>query len=223
MRIGKKSRARRTLGFYRSAFGIKQPYRVLAAANLGLDLRVELPKVLGGRAEVVVTRAVVAELRSLGKEFKSATATAKRLPKLDSTGSGQAGAASASVLSAVENGNARRLCVLTEDAALQQRLAALSGVPLLRFARQVIVLEPPQRDERAAAEGAAEELARANDRRAALAPDAPDAAPKKRKRLREPNPLSCKKKKPAPAPTSSGASGEAGIKKKNRENTRLYP
>ena len=29
MRIGKKSRARRTLGFYRSAFGIKQPYRVL--------------------------------------------------------------------------------------------------------------------------------------------------------------------------------------------------
>jgi len=68
-----------------------------AAANLGLDLREELPKVLGGRAEVVVTRAVVAELRSLGKEFKSATATAKRLPKLDSTGSGQAGAASASV------------------------------------------------------------------------------------------------------------------------------
>ena len=32
-----------------------------------------------------------------GGEFKSATATAKRLPKLDSTGSGQAGAASASV------------------------------------------------------------------------------------------------------------------------------
>ena len=124
------------------------------------------------------------------------------------------------VLSAVENGNARRLCVLTEDAALQQRLAALSGVPLLRFARQVIVLEPPQRDERAAAEGAAEELARANDRRAALAPDAPDAAPKKRKRLREPNPLSCKKKKPAPAPTSSGASAEAGVKKRRRGRRR---
>ena len=42
-----------------------------AAANLGLDLREELPKVLRGRAEVVVTRAVVAELRSLGKEWIS--------------------------------------------------------------------------------------------------------------------------------------------------------
>ena len=39
MRIGKKSRARRTLGFYRSAFGIKQPYRVLVdgTARAGIE------------------------------------------------------------------------------------------------------------------------------------------------------------------------------------------
>jgi len=104
MRIGKKSRARRALGFYRCAYGIKEPFRVVvdgtalqAAANLNIDLREELPKMLGGRAEVMVTRAVVAELRQLGKEFKAATAMAKRLAKLDATSSSQPGAASESV------------------------------------------------------------------------------------------------------------------------------
>ena len=43
---------------------------------------------------------------------------------------------------------------------------------------------------------------------------------KKRKRIKEPNPLSCKKKKPAPAPTSSGASAEAGVKKRRRGRRR---
>eukprot|EP00965_Chrysotila_dentata_P231127 6198169-Pleurochrysis_carterae.AAC.2 len=66
------------------------------AATLQLSPQIQLAKLLGSSARLFVTRAVVAELRALGKEYKAATAAAKRLPKLDG-GSSQAGAAADSV------------------------------------------------------------------------------------------------------------------------------
>lgn len=253
MRIGKKSRARRALAFYRCAYGIKQPFRVVvdgtalqAAANMKVDLREELPKILGGQVEVMVTRAVVAELRQLGKEFKSATAMAKRLPKLDATTSSQPGAASESVrvhprlasphplplppiprarapprlsgnpldqiTSAVGDGNPRKLCVMTEDASLQAHVVRQPGVPLLRFSRQNLILEPPTRASKTTAEITTEELAHVQTVPSrASEPDAESARPTQKKRKlgsKEPNPLSRLKKKkkvsPPPAPDEGG-------------------
>ena len=90
MKIKNKSHARKHLNFYRSAYGIKAPYRVLVdgtslqtSANLEINVINELPKLLSGRTQILVTRSVVSELRALGKEFKAATSMAKRLPKLE--------------------------------------------------------------------------------------------------------------------------------------------
>jgi U3 small nucleolar RNA-associated protein 23 len=263
MRIGKKSRARRALAFYRCAYGIKQPFRVVvdgtalqAAANLKVDLREELPKLLGGQVEVMVTRAVVAELRQLGKEFKSATAMAKRLPKLDATTSSQPGAASESVRAqprlasprplppssprarpalprhtgltldqitcAVSDGNPRKLCVMTEDASLQAQIVRQPGVPLLRFSRQNLILEPPTRESKTTAETTTEELARVQTVPSkATEPDHESARPTQKKRKfgpKEPNPLSrLRKKKKVTAPPPAPA--EVGSKKRRRRRS----
>ena len=103
MRISKNRRDRKLLGFYRAVYGIRPPFTVVVdgtalqtSVNLQLDLKTELPKLLGGNVRLFVTPAVVAELRALGKEVKVATSMAKRLPKLR-VGTSQAGAARDSV------------------------------------------------------------------------------------------------------------------------------
>ena len=119
------------------------PFPTQVACNLNLVLDTELPKLLGGRAFAVVTRAVISELRTLPKEFSQATAFAKRLPKIDTGGSSQAAAAGQSLLDVVSGGNPKRIMVLTLDNALREKLAAVPGVPLLRFARQALIMVPP--------------------------------------------------------------------------------
>eukprot|EP00316_Scyphosphaera_apsteinii_P008956 CAMPEP_0119311792 /NCGR_PEP_ID=MMETSP1333-20130426/23868_1 /TAXON_ID=418940 /ORGANISM="Scyphosphaera apsteinii, Strain RCC1455" /LENGTH=245 /DNA_ID=CAMNT_0007316263 /DNA_START=9 /DNA_END=746 /DNA_ORIENTATION=+ len=230
MKIRKKSHARRHLNFYRAAYGIRAPYRVLidgtglqTAANLDVNLIDELPKVLGGRMQsLFVTRAVVAELRSLGKEFKAATSMAKRLPKLEG-GTSQAAAAGDSVIGAVRDGNPQRLCVLTEDPTLYRMLLDLPGVPLLRFARQRLVLEPPSERSQKGAIHTSENHVSANSGRTQheVAERQPDksAEPLKRRRSKEPNPLSClkkKKRKQALTMTASAAREDENQRRKRR-------
>ena len=154
MRLGKARKSRKYLNYYRAAHGFRQPFTVLVdgtalqtALNLGVSLKDELPKLLGGRAEVVVTRPIVAELRALGKEFAAASAAAQKLRYVASDGSGTA---LESVLALVRGGNPQRLCVLSEDPQLLRRVGAIVGVPLLRFARDRLVLEAPCRVEGAA-------------------------------------------------------------------------
>ena len=218
MRLAKARKSRKHLNFYRAAHGFRPPFTVLVdgtalqtALNVGLWLQDELPKLLGGRVEIVVTRAVVAELRALGKEFAAAAAAAQKLKYLASDGEGSA---LESVLALVQNGNPQHLFVLTEDKKMQQRVASIAGVPLMRFARDRLMLEAPCRAEGAAAastepvpkaargkEGARAVVAASTVAEGKRAPGAQQ--PPAGKKLKAPNPLSCKKKKkqePAAAP-----------------------
>ena len=65
MRLAKARKSRKHLNFYRATHGFRPPFTVLidgtalqTALNLGIVLKDELAKLLGGRAEVVVSRAV---------------------------------------------------------------------------------------------------------------------------------------------------------------------
>jgi U3 small nucleolar RNA-associated protein 23 len=235
MRISKNRRGRKFMNFYRSAYGIRAPFRVLldgtalqTAANLAVDLKTELPKVLGGPVNLFVTRAVVAELRTLGKEFKLATSMAKRMDKL-SGGTSQAGGARASVLECVGAAGAR-LCVLTEDAKLQELLVQRRGVPVMRFTRQgAIKLEAPAERSASSAPPAPAGAPSAGAVRPKAEGDAPEDAAgqpplRKKRRHKEPNPLSRKKKqKKAPQPPASGphsgqSEGGAGRRKRRRRS-----
>jgi len=223
MKIKAKSHTRKHLNFYRSAYGIKAPYRVLVdgtslqtSANLDIDLVQELPKLLSGRMQLVVTRAVVSELRSLGKEFKAATSAAKRLPKLDG-GTSQASSAASSVIDAVCDGNPQRLCVFSEDAELQNQLKALPGVPLIRFARQRLVLVPPsERSKAGPREGATEPLEAPPAPGTAIPQDHSSVPVGKKRGRKAPNPLSCLKKRK----TTSQPEAPTGTKRRRRVRRR---
>ena len=244
MRLAKARKSRKHLNFYRATHGFRPPFTVLidgtalqTALNLGIVLKDELAKLLGGRAEVVVSRAVVAELRALGKDFAGAAAAAQKLKYIASEG---AGTAFDSVLALVRGGNPQKLCVLTEDPQLQRRVGGLMGVPLLRFARDRLMLEapcraegtaahlsapkPPQKAGRSSEDGprapAAEEVAPEQRKRAADPPPQP-----RKKRRKEPNPLSVKKKKKklqagAPPDAQQAAAAEPGAGRRRRKRKR---
>jgi len=234
MRLQKARKSRKHLNFYRAAHGFRPPFTVLVdgtalqtALNVDLWLQTELPKLLGGRCEIVVTRAVVAELRALGKDFAAAAAQAQKLQYLASDNSDSA---LESVLALVQNGNPQRLFVLTEDKKMQRRLASIPGVPLLRFARDRLMLEAPCRGQ-AEPEPVPQSAPKAgkggDGTGAAPAPEGQRVPakpgvqqPPPRKKRKGPNPLSCMKKKkrveppPARKEVGDGASGRKRIRKR---------
>ena len=90
MRVIQKAKvnraSRKLMGFYRSAYDFRPPFTVVldagviaAAQTRGIELKTEIPKLLGGRARLVVTRYTVKELRKRGKEAKPCVAFAERL------------------------------------------------------------------------------------------------------------------------------------------------
>jgi U3 small nucleolar RNA-associated protein 23 len=226
MKLKRAKRARKILSFLRSAHGFKPPFDVLvdgtaiqASLNHGVALPDALPKVLGGNVRLLVPRAVVAELHVLGRKFAAAAKTARRLKVIDDDAA--AASAADALVALVADGNARRRFVMTEDTDVRQRLAQLPAVPLLRFARSQIVVELP--GGRAAVSQPAAPTGPAGADRApgastpgsTPAGEAASAAPaaaaqKKRKRVVEPNPLSCKKKQrqvTPPPPTAKDSTG----------------
>jgi len=111
---------------------------------------------------------------------------------------------------------------MTEDANLQGQVSRMPGVPLLRFSRQCLILEPPSRDSKDTAVLTAEELAhvgRAAKPKGAEEADGAQPPAKKRKFQKEPNPLSIKKKKkaaPPPRPPKPAEASEEGEGKRRR-------
>ena len=115
MRLQKARKSRKHLNFYRAAHGFRPPFTVLVdgtalqtARNVDFWLQTELPKLLGGRCEIVVTRAVVAELRALGKDFAAAAAQAQKLQYLASDNSDSA-LESAALLKSLTSSSLRTL------------------------------------------------------------------------------------------------------------------
>jgi U3 small nucleolar RNA-associated protein 23 len=234
MRLKKVRNARRRLAFYRATYGFQAPFNVLVdgtavqtSINLNVSLDDEVPKVLGGRAQLLVPSAVLVELKSLGQQYSDAEKLARRLTPLPDE-EAKAQSAAEALVRLVADGNADRYCVLTEDPSLQRQLAKMPGVPLLRFARERIIVEAPverkERDSAAAPTPPSREKPtqlKSSPRGAAPAP----APARKRKKVKEPNPLSCKKKKTqqqqqSPRGATSSSDGEGQGKSRRRKRAR---
>jgi len=240
MRLKRAKRARKIISFFRSAHGFKPPFDVLldgtaiqASINHNVMLAEELPKILGGRCNLLVPRAIVAELHVLGRKFAAAAKIARRLKVVDGDNDkSSTSSASSALLDLVADGNARRRFVMTEDPELRDQLAALRVVPLLRFARAQIVLELPGGRAQAQVQAAPSAAPTASPEAGAATSansGAAESSAKKRKRFKEPNPLSVKKKQRKTTPSSnerqsagaSNADGEgAEARKKVRRGRR---
>ena len=230
MRILRSKAARKTLTFYKVAFDVRPPYKVLLDGNF---LHHALSKVkttvvarlkrLFGKADVrlFVPRAVIAELETLGDpcaealEFCRGHCTligdAKMTPK-------------EAILSLVAG--EETYVVATQDPDLQRDLRKLPGVLLASFSGTVLALDPPSKASLRAAARNERQKERPDDNEAQLArslrrkKDDGVVAPAPQRRLKKraagPNPLSClKSTKKAPA------SSEPDPEKKRRRRRKV--
>jgi U3 small nucleolar RNA-associated protein 23 len=167
MRLQRHKAARRTLAFFRLAFGLAPPYKVLLDGNflaqavrMSIEFARLLPKLLhaesvgvgaAARAGVFlhVTECCLAELRSLGPKGAPVVAAA--------TAGGAIGVircrhkhghaadtdASECIRQLVGPANAARFLVATQDAQLRDAMRRVAGVPVVLLSQNVLVLEPP--------------------------------------------------------------------------------
>jgi U3 small nucleolar RNA-associated protein 23 len=212
---GKGNDARKILTYYRVNFGVRGPFRVLCdgalihlALKRSVNLRDNIPALLGGPTSVMVTHCVYEELRSLGPELADAVSFARRLTNVPCAHGPIAIPAAECIAAAVANGNPKGLLLASTDAALLRSVRAEHGLPLVRLANEtrVVLLPPSAEAQRAVAEREATKanVRLADDSRLVAKEYASERASRversakqvaKRKRAKAPNPLSIKKPK----------------------------
>lgn len=147
MRVRRHKNFRRTLRFFRLAFGIQEPYKVLVdgtflthALREKIHVKEQLPKLLSGRATPMVTGCVLAELRNLRDKGLGASIIAKGYYRVK-CGHDNPIAAADCIREQVGTKNTRKLLVATQDAELGWALRSVPGVPLIRLNGQVPYVE----------------------------------------------------------------------------------
>ncbi|CAK9036717.1 unnamed protein product [Durusdinium trenchii] len=210
MRVKRHKNHRRILRFFRITFGVQEPYHVLVdgtflthALQQRIYVKEQLPKMLEGRSTPMVTNCVLEELRALGERALGAAIIAKGYYRLK-CGHETPIVAAKCICQQIGQSNERRLLVATQDPELLATLRAVPGVPLIRLHGPVPQLEEPSKASRGAAE-AKEKQKRtcANWERPKLpelkAKEVKAKAlaekPKKLRKKKGVNPLSCKKSK----------------------------
>ena len=155
MRILRHKANRKTLAFFRVAYGIVPPYRVLldgnflvAASRNSSEWRRLLPKLLqvDGSPQGIflhITECAAAELSALGGP---SAVLAEGVPVLrcrhkhGHTADMDTAACFSALIGDVNTG---RFVVATQDAALRGALRRVTGVPIALYSNHVLVLEPP--------------------------------------------------------------------------------
>lgn len=211
MRVKRNKNHRRILRFYRLAFGIQEPYRVIVdvtflthALQNKFHVKEQLPKMLEARATPVVTGCVMAELRSLGDRAVGASIIARGFYRVQ-CGHDKAVGAKQCICEQVGEKNDRNFLVATQDLELTKALRLVPGVPLIRLDGPVPRVEDPSARSRGQHKEADVAKLQVSDwekkklpvlvEREAKAKEAAAAPPRKRKGPKGANPLSCRKKK----------------------------
>ncbi|CAK4081682.1 unnamed protein product [Aphanomyces euteiches] len=210
MRYLRAKHIRKALRQFQFLCGIKPPYKVLLDGNfiamclkMHVDIAERVPKFLQtDKCNYFVTRAVLDELKKVAemdKEMLTAWETAKKFEVLNGK---QGDDATASIVAAVGDRNARKYIVATQETELRATLRKVPGVPLIYLNRSVLVFEDmseatlriSRKDDHLKMTKLNENEKRKLD---ALEEDKPLDPPVKKPRLQKkakgPNPLSMKK------------------------------
>ena len=157
MRHLRAKQGRKTLNYYRIAFGINAPYSVLldgnfihAATRFHIDIHARIRKQLGGAAYVLyVPSCVVDELEELGEPVVAALEFARNhCDLLDAPKQDAKETCTEVIKDLIGNDNTRKFFVATQEEELRDHLRDIPGVPLLHIQRTVLVLETPSSSSR---------------------------------------------------------------------------
>lgn len=211
MRLLRAKAGRKSLAFYRVAFGLQSPYRVLldgtfiqhALKTVKTSIVDRLHKLFGkGDLRLFVARAVVAELEELGEACAEAVNFIGQSCRL--VGPRRKNLLPEDAMVELASSDEHHYTVATQDEALKKRLRAIPGVPVIAFSGTVLAIESPSAVSLRAAAKAERDRSRPNEAERDLAKrlGASQKTPKvvlrrTKKRAAAPNPLSCLKKKTA--------------------------
>ena len=218
----------------------------LASMNLG-DPKALLAKYLGSPPKLFTTRCVQHELRRMGRECKDASFAARALECVRGGPDPPNASALDSILAAVEDANAERFLVCTQDESLRRALSSdHPAVPVVFAHTSGLQMEPPSdadatgvasrkesgvglRDderEKLGQEESARDVTRVRTNVRYAKPKAkgpnPLSAKKKRKKVDD---GSTRKEKPAPGAAEGGVKkkrkrrGEAGARKRSEADS----
>lgn len=200
------------LSFYRNNYGFFKPYQVLidgtfcyAALKNQVNIQEQLPRYLG-EVKLLTTQCVILETEKLGKHLFGATLIVKKFAVHRCGHEKNAVSGSACIESMIDEHNASRYIIATQDRELQDVVRRIPGTPLLYLHQKTPTLEEPSKvsikvasTQSHARFGVSEHDGRTLSvlKLATFGPQE-ETRPKKKKNKGGPNPLSCKKKQNKP-------------------------
>ncbi|CAD7078800.1 unnamed protein product [Hermetia illucens] len=200
MKILRNKKASKLLAYYATNFGYKQPYQVLvdatfcqAALQNKVAVEDQLKKYLQTDLRCFTTQCIILEAEHLGQPLIGATRIVKQFSVFKCGHEGKPIGGSDCVRDMVK---VSKFIVTTQDRSLQHYLRQIPGQALLYLHRSAPVLEPPSKKTKDIASQKISSLLTKAQKTLRKDPVHTDILTnKKRKKPKNPNPLSCKKKK----------------------------
>lgn len=154
MRRKKHKSTRRTVRFFKIAFGFKEPFRVLVDGNFlhayriacqgQAPLQEALTKFLGAPVKLFTSKCVTKELREMGEEMIETGRLAKRACKgAECPHQGSEWGAAECIASLIGEANQEHFFVATQDASLRKKLGKIPAAPRIFLHANGLMLEEP--------------------------------------------------------------------------------
>lgn len=207
MKVKREKTHKRFMSLYHNAFKFRTPYQLIvdgtflhACRASSMQLLEGAQRTLVGDTKLMTTYCCYAELKKLGPDFRPTAAWAKKLQKVHKCNHSPAISAAECIKEVIGIKNENRFCVASNDKNLRIYLRTIPAVPLLYINKSVMILEPPSQSTLSSMQES--EIHKTEPKsfevsvRTSEADEITDT--KKRKRRKEPNPLSVKKSKKNP-------------------------
>ncbi|CAG9567565.1 unnamed protein product [Danaus chrysippus] len=215
MKITRYKKVQKYLKFYYNNFGFHQPYQVLidgtfcfAAFKEHINVREQLPKYLNGNVKLLTTRCIIKETEKIAKKTHGALTILKQFGIHECDHKEPVSGAQC-ILSMIGKNNQKHYILSTQDRDLQEKMRNKAGVPLLYLHNKSPTLEKPSKASYDKVGHSLETnpfISEAQNEtlkkiKKALGVEETEENTKviiKKKKPKNPNPLSCKKKKKKP-------------------------
>lgn len=222
--------AKKVLSFYKNTFGYREPFQVLvdgtfcqAALKGKIYIKEQLPKYFGSSVQLVTTRCIAEEIRSLGQDFYGASLVAQRFSHRNCGHTKKCVNATECVLSMIGENNSSHFVVASQDKDVQEKLRLIPGVALVHIVRNTIVLESPSEESHSKADELVESVTDLTHHEKTVVEaldkeiEQHEVQKRKRKKPHGPNPLSVKKKAKSHAPVLTAKTSSKNQRRRARQ------
>ncbi|OVA14974.1 Protein of unknown function DUF652 [Macleaya cordata] len=150
MRVKRQKCHRKSVRFYTTCFGFREPFKILCDGTFVHHLLVNqitspsdaLSNLLGAPTKLFTTRCVIAELKSLGDSYSKSVEAARNLSTARCDHEKRKSAA-VCLEEVIGEKNTEHFFFATQDSDLRTKFREIPGVPIIFGLRKSLLLEPP--------------------------------------------------------------------------------